>query len=214
MNGKEVKEMIEFLQAVYPTYYRSLTQEALDKYLVAWTVVFEPFNATDMFAGCRAYISANTTGFPPDPGSIVAYANRVRNPADDGSGIEAWNLVRRAVNSPRDQYQAAFSVLPDTIKKIVGSPATLMAWGNVDESEFDTVIQSNFLRSYEALVKKQNVESRIPDSLKIATSAPEPKRISAPRQVEYDEVFDSTVVDMEESVKDRLERLKARLRGN
>lgn len=212
MNGKEVKEMIEFLQAVYPTYYRSLTQEAMDKYLVSWTVVFEPFDARDMFAGCRAYISANTTGFPPDPGSIVAYANKVRNPADDGSGIEAWNLVRRAVNSPRDQYQAAFDVLPDTVKKIVGSPATLMAWGNVEEAEFDTVIQSNFLRSYEALVQKQNVERRIPDSLKIALSRPEPKRIAQPKSVEYDDVFDSTEVEMPKAVADRLAALRAKLR--
>ncbi len=211
MTAKEVSELIDFLKAVYPTYYKSITDEQMEKHLAAWTVVFKPFDARDMFAGARAYISANTTGFPPDPGSIVAYANKVRNPADDGSGIEAWNLVRRAVNSPRDQYQAAFDVLPDTVKKIVGSPATLMAWGNVEEAEFDTVIQSNFLRSYEALVQKQNVERRIPDSLKIALSKPEPKRLAQPKSVEYDDVFDSTEVEMPKAVADRLAALRAKL---
>ena len=87
MTAKEVSELIDFLKAVYPTYYKSITDEKMESHLAAWTVVFEPFNARDMFAGARAYISANTTGFPPDPGSIVAYANKVRNPADDGNPV-------------------------------------------------------------------------------------------------------------------------------
>ena len=73
------------------------------------------------------------------------------------------------------------------------------------------MIQSNFLRSYEALVQKQNVERRIPDSLKIALSRPEPKRIARPKSVEYDDAFDSTEVEMTKSVSDRLAALRKKL---
>ena len=211
MTIDETSKLIDFFKAVYPNYYKSFTPATMDKHLVALASVYEPFDVHDVFRGAKAFVSADTTGFPPQPGQVIEYANRIKNPSKNGSGIEAWNLVRRAVNSPRDQYQAAFDVLPDTVKKIVGSPATLMAWGNVEETEFDTVIQSNFLRSYEALVQKQNVERRIPDSLKIALSRPEPKRLAQPKSVEYDDAFDSTEVEMPKSVSDRLAALKAKL---
>lgn len=61
---------------------------------------------------------------------------------------EAWALVRKAVRNSSYHAQEEFDKLPEVIQKAVGSPLNLAEWAMMDLDDFETVQQSQFLRSF------------------------------------------------------------------
>lgn len=210
MTREETGKILGYIKGAFPKYYYNIDAQTFKQQIITWTDVLKDYPIDRVFMGVKSYISAEKDGFPPSPGQIIEYMHRAENPGNR-SGIDAWRLVCRAINSPRDQMKAAFATLPETIQHVLGSPDTLLAWGNVDTEHFETVIQSNFLRSYEAQVRREHIEHKIPENLRISLDRPEPPKIEGPKSVEYDDAFDSTEVEMPKSVSDRLAALKAKL---
>ena len=62
--------------------------------------------------------------------------------------------------------QEEFDNLPPLIQKIVVSPNQLSEWGRCDIEEVNTVIQSNFMRSYKAKSSQQKTFNRLPSDVK------------------------------------------------
>ena len=210
MTKEETAKVVFYIKGAYPGYYLKVDADAFKNQIKVWHDILgnEPFDR--VMAGVKSAICAGTNGFPPSLDMVIEYMHRAENPGNR-SGIDAWRLVCRAINSPRDQMKAAFATLPETIQHVLGSPDTLLAWGNVDTEHFETVIQSNFLRSYESQVRREHIEHKIPENLRISLDRPEPPKIEGPKSVEYDDAFDSTEVEMPKSVSDRLAALKAKL---
>lgn len=210
MERDDVKKMVGYMMGAYPGYYSRLQSSAVENQINVWTDIFKDYPVRDVAVGLKAYISAVPGGFPPSPGDIIEFMNRGKNPGNRAA-IEAWNLVRKAVNRPRDQLQAAFDILPEPVKIVVGSPDTLMAWGNVNIEEFETVIQSNFLRSYDATIKRLAIDQKLPEVMRVAAKEAKAQRLTGPRQVEYSEVFDSTEVRKAPETEKALAALRERL---
>ena len=66
---------------------------------------------------------------------------------------EAWLLVKDSLSEAQQEPEwlggakRAWSKLPEDVRKLV-SPRQLLEWNSVDPDKLDTVIQSNFMRSY------------------------------------------------------------------
>jgi hypothetical protein len=52
------------------------------------------------------------------------------------------------------------------VQKAVGTPANLRAWAHTDESSIENVVQSNFMRTYRTVVKRENECAKLPPSIK------------------------------------------------
>jgi len=76
--------------------------------------------------------------------------------------MEAWDMVRRAIS----YYHAneAFRNLPPILQKIVGSPNQLREWALMDVETVNSVIQSNFMRSYRAMAAREREYAMLPES--------------------------------------------------
>jgi CRISPR/Cas system endoribonuclease Cas6 (RAMP superfamily) len=76
--------------------------------------------------------------------------------------MEAWQMVKSAIS----YYNAAetFERLPPILKRIVGSPNQLREWAIMEAEKFDTVVQSNFMRSYKALAAQERERAMLPES--------------------------------------------------
>ena len=106
--------------------------------------------------------------------------------------MEAWNLVVKAASNGFYGAKEEFAKLPRDVQEIVGSPAQLREWSQMDSDEFNTVLASNFQRSYRARAESRKVYGRLPENLLIhlpeekpqALSNPEPARLEEP-QYEY-----------------------------
>ena len=78
--------------------------------------------------------------------------------------MEAWSRVRGAIS----YYHAneAFANLPPMLLKIVGSPNPLREWALMNGEVVNSVIQSNFMRSYKAKVEQEKEHAMLPSSTK------------------------------------------------
>lgn len=170
MNRDETRKVITYIAGAYPKFYSNVTERSLQGQIATWTDLLAEIDVNSVMIGVRGYITADSSGFPPTPGQIIEYIQRVKHPADL-TAVVAWSLVRRAVNSPRDQYEAAFAALPKLVQETLGGPergvAQLKAWGGDGMSiqAFETVEQSNFFRSYEATQKRMAIDRKLPPSV-------------------------------------------------
>lgn len=170
MNRDETRKVITYIAGAYPKFYGNVTERSLQGQIATWTDLLAEIDVNSVMIGVKGYITADSSGFPPTPGQIIEYIQRVKHPSDL-TAVAAWSLVRRAVNSPRDQYEAAFAALPELIQETLGGPergvAQLKAWGGDGMSiqAFETVEQSNFFRSYEATQKRMAIDRKLPPSV-------------------------------------------------
>ena len=94
-----------------------------------------------------------------DPGEFRPTIAKVRRKMHDmvyGRNIsetEAWLLVKNSLNEAQQGPEtlrgakSAWQKLPEDIRKLV-TPKQLLDWNSVEAETLDTVIQSNFMRSY------------------------------------------------------------------
>ena len=70
------------------------------------------------------------------------------------SEVEAWAMVRKALESLKwDNPQEEYDKLPEVVRRAVGNPANLKEWAMSDMGDVETVISSNFMRTYKATTK-------------------------------------------------------------
>ena len=71
-------------------------------------------------------------------------------------------MVRKAVNVPWERMQESFDGLPKAIRKAVGSAASLKELAQMDIATFESVAGSNFMRTYNAAVRREETQERMP----------------------------------------------------
>ena len=165
MKKSETVDCITYLSAAYPGAYKRFTEQKFETLIAVWYNTFSEYPVEMVMVGVQGYISTDTSGFPPSPGQVIKIIQDLTAEKETNS-MEAWAIVKKAVNSPRDRMEEAFRTLPPLIQKVVGGHHQLMAWGNVNEEEFETVIQSNFMRTYETEKRRQKQIDMLPERIK------------------------------------------------
>lgn len=165
MKKSETVSCIRYLDAAYPNAYKRFDMEKFENLIAVWYNTFSEYPVEMVMVGIQGYISTDTSGFPPAPGQVIKVIQDITRQEETNS-MEAWAIVKRAVNSPRDRAKEVFDNLPPLIQKVVGGHQQLLAWGNIGEDEFETVIQSNFMRTYETEKKRQKQLQMIPERIK------------------------------------------------
>ena len=164
MELSETKKILAYIAAAYPRYFSNVTKESANRQAVVWTDVLGEYSASAVMTGVKCYIAADHSGFPPSPGQIIEQIHFTAQP-NNTSGTQAWALVRRAVNVPWDQFDAAFNTLPKVAQIAVGSPESLKELAQMDTQRFETVAQSNFLRMYDAAQRREAKTQATPNDV-------------------------------------------------
>lgn len=165
MKKSETVDCITYLSAAYPGAYKRFTEQKFETLIAVWYNTFSEYPFATVMVGIQGYISTDTSGFPPAPGQVIKVIQDITRQEETNS-MEAWAIVKKAVNSPRDRMEETFKTLPPLIQKVVGGHHQLMAWGNVNEEEFETVIQSNFMRTYETEKRRQKQIDMLPERIR------------------------------------------------
>lgn len=161
MTIEETKKVMAYIAATYPRYFSGIRKETAERQVIPWHDVLKEYSVGLVIAGVKSYIAADSSGFPPAPGQIVAYIHESA-PDTGASAQEAWALVRKAVNVPWEKMQESFDSLPKAIRKAVGSAASLKELAQMDIATFESVAGSNFIRTYNAVVKREEEHERMP----------------------------------------------------
>lgn len=161
MTREQVGKLLMTIQAYYPNYNPPNKEITLN----AWHIMLAEYPEELVLQALRACITTNTSGFAPDVGQIMSKIQIISQP-QELDGMAAWGLVSKALRNGTYGAVEEFNKLPPLVKQAVGMPDNLKNWATSDYQTIETVIQSNFLRTYETVVRRANEINRMPDNIK------------------------------------------------
>lgn len=157
MTRDETKLIIRAITASYPNYKPNDLSSTVD----VWATMLVDYDYEGISLALQAYITTDTSGFAPAIGQLIAKYNELKNPAQMNT-MEAWSLVSKALRNGYYNSKGEFDKLPPLVQKAVGSPENLFHWSMTDEAEVETVIASNFKKSYETECKRERELQAMP----------------------------------------------------
>lgn len=161
MTREETVKIIRIMSDCYTNYKPNNLSETVD----VWQMMLDKYSYNQVSIALKAYVTSDTSGFAPSVGEIVAKIQLVSQP-QELDGMAAWGLVSKALRNGTYGAVEEFNKLPPLVRQAVGMPDNLKNWATSDYQTIETVIQSNFLRTYETIVKRETEISRMPDNIK------------------------------------------------
>ena len=161
MTREETVKIIRIICGSFPNFKPSDLSETVD----IWNMMLEEYTYNQIAGALKSYILADSTGFAPSIGQLIAKVKTIEEPAQLNES-EAWGLVSKAI---RNGYYGAveeFSKLPPLVQKAVGIPDNLRNWSQTNLESVETVIQSNFLRAYRVEAQRAAEISKMPSDVK------------------------------------------------
>lgn len=164
MTFTEMSDVLAIIGAVYPRFYANLNENDVKAMTNVWLGFFANDDASLVSDAVKTFIANDTKGFPPVVGQIREKLD-VINQAVHGFELtpqNAWGLVKRAMKDSAYHSAERFSELPDVVQEVVGSPSQLHDWAISDDGASESVIASNFQRSYAARAAVHREIRRMP----------------------------------------------------
>jgi hypothetical protein len=85
--------------------------------------------------------------------------------ANEPTEMEAWGLVSRALRNGYYGAEEEFKKLPEIVQKAVGNASQLRNWSQTNIESVENVIQSNFIRTYRAVVNRAHEDAKLPPKI-------------------------------------------------
>lgn len=170
MTVNDARKIIAVMLVSYPNF------KPIDTELMAttWADMLNEYSYEQVNVALKCYITTDTSGFAPSIGQLIDKLKTVEQPQELNE-LQAWGLVRKAINNSGYHSEEEFAKLPPLVQKAVGTPGQLKQWGMSDIESIETVAQSNFMRTYRAVVKREDEVSRMPKEIRQLIQQNEPK---------------------------------------
>lgn len=165
MTFDETKTILTLLQTEYPQSFAKMDERMMAMKLRLWAAEFEHDAYKAVYAVVRAIISAGNREFAPNIGVI---REKLKSYSLDGelTEQEAWALVSKAISNGIYGYAEEYAKLPQEIQQAVGEPEQLKRWAVMDENDVQSVVASNFQRSFRAIVSRNRELEKIPPDVR------------------------------------------------
>jgi len=160
MTREETKGLVRSIMGLYPNW----KPENLTETVNTWHWALEDYPAAAIKGALQIYVKTNNSGFAPSASQLIGalHAPKENDQLTEG---EAWYLVKQAIRDSGYHAQERFDELPPLVQRAVGGASMLRQWGQTDSDEVNSVIMSNFQRTYKALLSKQAFNDKVPDQL-------------------------------------------------
>jgi len=165
----ETLAVMSILKAAYPAYYRDMKRSDADAVVNLWAEMLADYPANLVGAAVKAHIATDRKGYPPHIGAIIDAIGKLQNPDEMTEG-EAWALVSKALCNGIYGSRQEFAKLPPLLLQIVGSPQQICEWAQMDTEVVQSVVQSNFMRSYRAKAQNAREFLALPSELRSVIS--------------------------------------------
>lgn len=159
MTRAETLMLMSTLRAAYPMYYSKQGVEDAKAAVNLWQMMFAEDDAQMVSAAVKAFIASDTKGFPPVVGQIKEKMDTIMREAYGGgemTAMEAWARVQKAIRNGYYNAEEEFAKLPDTIRAVLGGASAIHDYAMMDVETVNSVVASNFRRSYDA--RKEHVK--------------------------------------------------------
>lgn len=162
MNATEVKKVLAIIAFIWPSF-----NSGRDPAVTAnvWGKLFENETYEQVSTAVTLFAETETKGFAPSPGALKSIIRQAAM-KDELTELEAWSLVSKALHNGIYGYEEEYAKLPEEIQRVLGSAKTIKEWAVLDEDEVQTVIASNFQRSFRARQEAARIALPISDKMK------------------------------------------------
>lgn len=202
MTREETVKIIRIMVDSYPNYKPNNISETVD----VWCMMLDEYTYEQVAIGLKSYILSDKSGFAPAIGQIVDKIKTVSEPQQLNE-LEAWALVSKALSNGYYGANDEYRKLPLLVQKAVGDPANIREWSQLEFKAL-SVIQSNFMRTYAAVAKKEDEISRMPSQIRQLIQENEPKIMIENNSTKVLEDKQKNYVPMPDEVRARFEELK------
>lgn len=165
MTKREIAEMLTVVQANYPDTAKGQSDAAFKAKVTLWYEFFQEHPKDLVHAAVMAFIANDTKGFMPNIGQINDYIQKLRG-QDNMTEGEAWSYVAKALRNSAYNSAEEFTKLPERIQRLVGSHNQLREWALMDSETVQSVVSSNFQRTFRARQKNDTEYERLPGDVK------------------------------------------------
>ena len=163
MTRQEALAVMAMLKTAYPTFYKNLSKEDINAAVNLWATMFSEEPIQVVTEAIKALMC--TLKFPPTIADVKDKIHLITSPKEM-SEMEAWDKVRAAVSNSSYNAEEEYDKLPATIQRVIGSHNQLREWAMMDSDTFNSVIQSNFMRSLKTVQKQDREYQMLPESVK------------------------------------------------
>ena len=160
MTLEETKKLLMTINAMFPTWKIENPQETAS----AWHWALKDYPAEGIMGALQIYLKTDKSGFAPSVSQLIGcmHEPKVQDRLTEG---EAWYLVKKALADSAYNAKERFEELPPEIQRAVGGVEMLRAWGQMDSEEVNSVVASNFQRTYKAVLAQNDYADRVPSSV-------------------------------------------------
>ena len=165
MTFEETRTILTLLQTEYPQSFSKMDERAMAMKLKLWAAEFTYDDYRAVYAVVRAIMSSGAREFAPNIGVI---REKLKSFSADGelTENEAWALVSRAISNGIYGYADEYAKLPPAIQKAVGEPEQIKRWATMPVDDVQSVVASNFQRSYRQVAQRERELAKIPPDVR------------------------------------------------
>ena len=149
MTRKETISLLTIMQAGYADSFRGMSDDVLNATVALWHGMFRDDDYNAVMMAVKSFMSHDTGRWMPTVGQIRSeMVSLCPSSGGDLTENEAWAMVYKAVCNSSYNSKEEFSRLPPMVQKAVGTPDQLRMWALMEADEVNSVIASNFQRSF------------------------------------------------------------------
>lgn len=165
MTKEETKQILTVLRINYPHSFKSMSNDDAFAYLDMWSEAFKDDDVRVVVAAVKSIICTDTREFAPNIAQVKAQMQKLVC----GNALteqEAWECIRKACSNSLYNSKKEHDKLPPILQNMV-SADQLKQWAQLNADEFNTVIQSNFMRSYKVRAAQEQQTQMLPNEIKV-----------------------------------------------
>lgn len=165
MTLSDTAGIMAILEAAYPSYYAKRDKRQKQEAVALWAEMFADDPLDLVGAAVKAYI-AGENQFPPSIGTIKARMRELGTTEPELTEQKAWSLVSKACSNGIYGWREEYAKLPESVQKAIGMPEMLREWAMMDTDTVNSVVASNFMRSFRVIQQRERDMSMLPESVK------------------------------------------------
>ena len=161
MTREECKKLIMICEATYPNFKYDNPQELLN----AWSMMLEEFDGNEILLALKTFIHTSGSAFAPSISQLIAMTRKPKELAVVQE-VDVWREVRPAIRNGLYHFEEEYKKLSPMAQKMVGDPSQLREWAMLPSEDIDTVVQSNFKKRYETMMKRETELAAMPKEVR------------------------------------------------
>jgi len=165
MTKEETIMVLGYIKASYPRWAENLKANDAKMMVEVWHDAFADHDAEFVLGAAKAH--RNVEKWPPSIAEIMEHVNHIKSGGTrEMTGMEAWSLVRKAIKNGIYHAKDEFEKLPSKVQAAIGNHYAIKEWAEMEMDQLETVVQSQFIRSYAVKVEQAKKSAALPNDVK------------------------------------------------